>query len=83
MTSALFYSAVCRGNSITANDWNRNNKFIKKAGPIIAQTPDSLEKVLEERTRRKVQTILQFEGHLFCVFFSSSSGGSSSGTHND
>lgn len=53
MTSALFHSVVCRGNSITASDWNRNNKFIKKAGPIIAPTPDSFKKVLEERTRRK------------------------------
>ncbi len=66
MTSALFNSVVCRGNSTTANDWNRNNKFIIKVGPVVALTPDSSEK-------RKVQTILQLEGHLFRVFCSSNS----------
>lgn len=31
-----FYSVTCQGNIITANDWNRNNKFIKKVRPITA-----------------------------------------------
>ncbi len=56
---------------VTANNGSRINKFIKNAGSVIGLTPDSLEMVLEERIRRRIQTILQFEGHpLFDVFSS-------------
>ena len=38
-----FYFVVCQGNSITASDPNRKNKFVKKkkkkVGPIIAFSP--------------------------------------------
>lgn len=39
--------------------------------PLIDLTRDSLERVFEERTRRNVQTILQFEGHSLSDVFTS------------
>ena len=43
--------------------------MIKKAGSVIGLPPDSLETTITKRTRRKLNTILSFEGHpLYSVF---------------
>lgn len=56
-------SVICWGNSITASDRSRINKFIKKSVSITELTLDSLETVCEKGTRSRVQIILQFEDH--------------------
>ena len=69
LASVLFFAVLCWGGSITVADKNRINKMIKKAGSVIGLPPDSLETTITKRTRRKLNTILSFEGHpLYSVF---------------
>ncbi len=46
VASVLFDTVVCWGNSITADDKNRVNKLIKKAGSIVGCPLDPLESVM-------------------------------------
>ena len=69
VASVLFYAVVCWGGSLTVEDRNRVNKLIKKAGSIIGMSPDSLEVITEQRTRRKLRTVLSHDDHpLHCTF---------------
>lgn len=63
LANVLFYAVLCWGGSISMDDSNRINKLIKKAGSVIGVTPDSLEVIVERRTRSKLKTILLFDGH--------------------
>lgn len=65
MVSALFYLV-----SITANDWNKTNTCMVKTGLIIGLTPDSLQNVLEERTRGVFKLYFSLTVDLL-TFFSS------------
>lgn len=60
MVSALFYLV-----SITANDWNKTNTCMVKTGLIIGLTPDSLQNVLEERTRGVFKLYFIFKVDFF------------------
>lgn len=51
------------------DDKNRINKMIRKAGSVMGFTPDSLEVIVEKRTRAKLKMILCYEGHpQNCIF---------------
>ncbi|MPV02341.1 DUF1891 domain-containing protein [Escherichia coli] len=63
VASALYFAVVCWGSSIGAGDTNRLNKLVKKAGSIIGCKQDSLEKVLEGRSLKKLLSILDNPDH--------------------
>lgn len=47
---------------------NMINKLIRKAGSVIGLNPDSLEVIVEKRTRAKLKMILCYKGHpLHCI----------------
>lgn len=62
-----YASRVMRSDSDNADDGNRINMLVSST---VGLTLDVLEKVLEERTRRRIQAILEF-GHLLFGVFSS------------
>ena len=69
LASVLFFAVLCWGCSITADDKNRINKLIKKAGSVIGLPQDTLDITIANRMRTKLNTILSFEGHpLYNVF---------------
>ncbi len=70
LASVLFYSVLCWGGSITVEDKNRINKMIRKAGSIIVFIPDSLEVIVEKRTRATLKMIFNSEGHPLNYIFS-------------
>ena len=63
VASALYIAVVCWGSSIGAGDTSRLNKLIRKAGSIIGCKLDSLEKVVERRTLKKLLSILDNPDH--------------------
>lgn len=51
------------GGSISAEDKNRINKMIKKAGSVIGLIPATLEATVEMRARSKLKLILGYKNH--------------------
>ncbi len=60
MASALFYAAVCCGGSVKHKDARRLDKLAERAGSVIGSRLDSLEAVVERRTQKKVEVILNY-----------------------
>lgn len=61
LASVLFFAVVFWGESNTVENRNR----------IIGLIPESLEVVVELRTRNKIRTILQYDGRLLHGVFNS------------
>lgn len=69
VASVLFYAVLSWGGSISAEDRNRINKLIKKAGSVIVLSLDSVDTILDKRMRTKVRTVLSSKDHpLHSVF---------------
>ncbi len=60
MASALFYAAFCWGGSVKHKDARRLDKLVERAGSVIGTRLDSLEAVVERRTQKKVEAILNY-----------------------
>ncbi|KAM4588018.1 RNA-binding protein Raly isoform 3-T4 [Odontesthes bonariensis] len=58
VAGAIFFAAVCWGSSIRASDSNRLDKIIRKAGSVLGQKLESLETMVERRTRKKLLSIM-------------------------
>ncbi len=71
VASVLFYAVVCWGNSITADDRNRINNLNKTPRSKTGCTPDSIETVLDIKTRKRLRTILEKDGHPLHDMFDS------------
>ncbi|KAM4580370.1 uncharacterized protein PAE49_005246 [Odontesthes bonariensis] len=63
VAGAIFFAAVCWGSSIRASDSNRLDKIIRKAGSVLGQKLESLETVVERRTRKKLLSIMDNKQH--------------------
>ncbi|KAF7669621.1 hypothetical protein LDENG_00166780 [Lucifuga dentata] len=69
LVSVLFYAVLCWDSTITLEDRNRINELIKKAGSVIGMSPDSLEVILQKRTKAKLYTVLKHKDYpLYNVF---------------
>ena len=56
LANVLFYAVVCRGFGFSSEELHKINKLIRKAGSIIAVTPDALA-VLEQRMGSKFKIV--------------------------
>lgn len=65
LASVLFYAVLSwgGGGSISAEDKNRINEMIKKAGSVIGLIPGTLEATVEMRARSKLKLILGYKNH--------------------
>lgn len=70
LASVLFYAVLSQGwgGSISAEDKNRINKMIKKAGSVIGLIPATLEATVEMRARSKLKLILGYKT-IHCTMF--------------
>jgi len=63
VASVLFYAAGCWGGGKTDKDARRLDKLVKKAGSVLGRSLDTLGTVVERRTRRKMQAIMDNVSH--------------------
>jgi len=63
VTSVLFYTVVCWGDSISKKDTNWVDKLIRWAGSVIGMKLDSLVMVAERRTLDKLLDIIDNVSH--------------------
>ncbi|KAM4544613.1 delta-sarcoglycan isoform 2-T2 [Odontesthes bonariensis] len=63
VAGAIFFAAVCWGSSIRASDSNRLDKIIRKASSVLGQKLESLETVVERRTRKKLLSSMDSTQH--------------------
>lgn len=63
VASVLFYVVLCWGGSMTAEDRNRINKLIKKAGSVVGLSLDSVDIILNKRMTTKLRTVLSLTDH--------------------
>ena len=64
MVSSTFFAVVCWATEIKANDANRLNKLIRKAGSVVGSGLVTLEEVVEQRMLYKLLAVTDKTSHL-------------------
>ncbi|KAK5866698.1 hypothetical protein PBY51_020867 [Eleginops maclovinus] len=63
VASVLFFAGLCWGGNTNKKDAERLNKLVRKANSVVGVKLDNLEEVAEGRTRRKLDSILDYPSH--------------------
>ena len=63
VASVLFFAVACWGGNLGATGAGKLNKLVRKAASVVGVRLDTLEVVAEQRTRRKLNAILENPTH--------------------